>query len=133
MDSAITGVIPGSIVGAVAVGGAYLASRGIQLPVLSSPRAAFWAVAIVGMVACAPGLNSVLTAGGSGAMSWVSPAAVAGSVLGVAGLALMASVAFGFRLPYVANDTQALVALGAIVALKVVIALGNGAVLAATR
>jgi hypothetical protein len=133
MDSAITGVIPGGILGAVAITGAWAASRGIQLPVVSSTRAAFFAVAVLGIAACAPGIGAAITAGGTGAVSWLNPAAIIGSVLGVAALALIASVAFGFRLPLVADDSQALLALAAIIAVKIAVALGNGVVLAATR
>ena len=81
-------------------------------------RAAFWILFFVGLTMCALGpLGQGQTVG------WWNARHIAGYILGGAALLLGAAVLFDFSLPLVNNPRAAVLALGLLMAAKVVIAL----------
>lgn len=81
-------------------------------------RAAFWILFLVGMTMCALG-----PLGQGAVVGWGNPRHIAGYILGGAALLLGAAVLFDFSLPLVNNPRTAVLALGLLMAVKVVIAL----------
>lgn len=90
---------------------------GKQLPLISSPRAALVALLLLGMTLCA--LGGIGQVGQSG--RWASPFAIAGYLLGTAILVVMIATFTGWKLPLVQDETQAVVAVGILMAVKYVI------------
>lgn len=81
-------------------------------------RAAFWILFLVGMTMCALG-----PLGQGAAVGWWNVRHIAGYLLGVLALILAASVLFEFSLPLIGSARAAVLALGLLMALKVLIAL----------
>jgi hypothetical protein len=94
-----------------AIVAATLAGR--PLPLINGPRGALLALLILGMAACTGGIGQV---GASG--RWLAPLAIAGYVLGAAILAVIVSALAGWKLPWVANETQAVLAVAGLMAVK---------------
>jgi hypothetical protein len=80
-------------------------------------RAALVVVTLVGMAVCAAGVGTVAESG-----RWLSVPGVAGSLLGVAALAVVAARLLGRPLPFIGSDRAAVAAVLAIVVVKVAIA-----------
>jgi hypothetical protein len=121
----------GLALGALAAYVVWAALKGAQLPVVSGVRGAFWAVTGIGFVMCAVGgIGAGLARSGQ---NWLDPFMLAGIALGVVALAVVASVAFGLRLPLVADDRAALLVLAGIVAAKVVVSTAHGFVATLVR
>jgi len=86
----------------------------------------FWGVFAVGFAGCSVfGIGPVLKRVGG---DWMSPWMLAGVVLGVAILALAVAFATGLRPALLATDTQMVIALVGLVAIKVGIAMTQAAV-----
>lgn len=90
--------------------------RGKPLPLEVGPRAALAALLAIGMVMCTGGIGQV---GASG--RWGSPAAIVGCALGAAILVIGAAGLAGWKLPGIANTAQAVTAVGALMAVKLII------------
>lgn len=81
----------------------------------------FWGVFAAGFIGCATiGIGPVLQRAGG---SWTSPFVLAGCALGVALVALAVAFATGVRPGPLGSDGAMVVALGALVATKVVVGL----------
>ncbi|MBL8055221.1 MAG: hypothetical protein JNK29_00920 [Anaerolineales bacterium] len=78
---------------------------GIKLPVITSDRAAFLAVAGLGFLMCMLGMGKVVTG-----LGWTHPLSILGSVVGALILGLVLVVLAGWRLPFLADDRAALIA-----------------------
>jgi hypothetical protein len=87
---------------------------------------AFWTLFAAGFIACSTlGIGPSLA---RAAGNWASPAMIAGSLLGVAILALAVMYATGARPSFLATDRALVVALGALIATKVGVSLVQTAV-----
>jgi len=99
------GVVVGVIV--------FAALTGKMLPLIGSPRASLIALLIVGMAMCIGGIGQV---GASG--RWASPLAILGYLLGATILIIIISSFAGWKLPLIAGETQAVAAVGILIAIK---------------
>ncbi len=108
-------IVP-SVLGLVSAGIVYATLAGKTLPLIAGPRAALIALLIVGMAMCMGGIGQV---GASG--RWASPPAIAGHLLGVIILVVIASVFAGWKLPMIQNDTQAVIAVAVLMTIKYLI------------
>jgi len=81
----------------------YLA--GVKLPLITTDRAAFYTLAVVGFGMCM--LTMGRTATGLG---WSHPITLAGIVLGVLIMFLVVAVAAGWSLPFIADERTAFLA-----------------------
>ena len=89
---------------------------GKPLPLITGPRPAMIAILVLGFAMCMGGIGQV---GASG--RWTSPGAIAGILLGIVLLVVIASVFTGWKLPLIQGDTQALAAVGILIAVKFVL------------
>lgn len=102
--------------GLVSAGIVYSTLAGKTLPLIAGPRAALIALLVIGMAACMGGIGQV---GASG--RWTSPLAIVGYLLGAATLAVFIAALAGWKLPLVQNETQAVAAVAALMAVKFLI------------
>jgi hypothetical protein len=116
MNGIISFILP-LILGLACVGIISATMTGRTLPLIASPRAALIALLIVGMAMCAGG--GIGQVGASG--RWASPLAILGYLLGVLILVLIAAPFFHWKLPLIETDTQAVLAVGILIAVKYVI------------
>jgi len=91
---------------------------GVRLPILVNDRTAFYALAAAGFLACSLGMAKIAMEQG-----WTNPITWTGIILGVLALLLVTAVYFGFSVPFLTSDRDALIALTAIVGVKVALAL----------
>lgn len=105
------------ILGLVIIGITYAAATGRSLPLIASPRAALIALLIIGMTACAMGGIGQVAASGK----WASPVAMLGYLLGAAILVVFSAGLFGWKLPFVADDKAAVLAMAVLIGAKFVI------------
>jgi hypothetical protein len=113
LATAILGVLAAGLVGATLLG--------IPLPLVGSDRAVLIVLALLGMALCALGMRL-------DTYGWTHPANLAGMVLGVLALLVIVLALFGVRLPYLATDRAALVALAGIMVVKMGVALTRGVI-----
>lgn len=91
-------------------------AHGKSLPLINNPKASLVALLIVGMAMCTGGIGQV---GASG--KWTSPLAIIGILLGVLILMIIVAGLVGLKLPLIAGTTQAVVAVGLLIAVKFLI------------
>jgi hypothetical protein len=94
----------------------FAALTGKVLPLIASPRASLIALLVVGMAMCAGGIGQVGVSG-----RWASPLAILGYVLGALILIIIISAFTGWKLPLITTETQAVAAVGALIAVKFLI------------
>ncbi|HYG56840.1 MAG TPA: hypothetical protein VD902_02040 [Symbiobacteriaceae bacterium] len=92
---------------------------GLRLPLITTYRAGFIALLVLGMAMCSRGMQL-------DRYGWWSPFNVAGMVVGVAILGLAGAVLLHIKLPMVPDDRMALIILAGLMALKVLLALVRG-------
>ncbi len=92
------------------------ALAGKTLPLISGPKAALLALLVVGMAMCSGGIGQV---GASG--RWASPLAITGYILGALLLVVIAAGLFGWKLPLVQDERQAVAAVAGLMAVKFVL------------
>jgi len=109
------------ILAALTAAVAFLALRGTSLPLLSNPKFSVVIVLALGFALCARGGLAYVGAAGQ----WTHPLAIVGSLLGVAILAVAGAAIFGYRLPFVAGPSQALIAMVVLIGAKVVNSLAH--------
>ncbi len=102
--------------GVVVAGIVFAALIGKTLPLIGSPRASLVALLVVGMAMCVGGIGQV---GASG--RWASPLAVIGYLLGATILMVIISAFAGWKLPLITGETQAVAAVGILIAIKYLI------------
>ncbi|MFT3891057.1 MAG: hypothetical protein QM730_05435 [Anaerolineales bacterium] len=94
----------------------FIGVTGKKIPLLSNIRVDIILLVILGMAMC--------TAGGIGRVAatgeWTHPQAIIGYILGGLILFITLAVLVGWKLPYIANDQQALLAMAILVGLKIV-------------
>ena len=111
-------VITPSIIGLALLAGivVFIGATGKKVPVLSNPRLDILLLVIIGMTMCTQGRIGRVAATGQ----WAHPLSIIGYILG--GLILLIALAafVGWKLPYIQNNQQALIAIAVLIGLKVV-------------
>lgn len=93
----------------------FIGATGRKVPVLSNVRIDIILLVILGMAMCTQGGIGRIAATGE----WAHPQAIIGYLLGAAILLAATSVFVGWKLPFLQNDQQALIAIAIMVGLKV--------------
>ncbi len=111
-------VITPSIIGLALLFAAvvFIGVTGKKVPVLSNVRIDIILLAVIGMTICSQGGIGRIAATGQ----WAHPQAILGYILGGLILLITLSVFVGWKLPYIANDQQALLAIAIFATLKVI-------------
>jgi hypothetical protein len=94
---------------------AFVGATGKKVPVLSNVRIDIILLVILGMAMCTQGGIGRIAATGQ----WTHPQAIIGYLLGASILLIAAAVFVGWKLPFIQNDQQALIAIAVLVGLKV--------------
>ena len=93
----------------------FIGATGKKVPILSNVRVSIILLIIIGMAMCTPGIGRVAALG-----QWSHPLAILAVVLGGAILIITLAVFVGWKLPFIHNDQQALIAIAILTGLKVV-------------
>src|ERR1051325_12157831 len=110
-------VITPSIIGLALLAGIvlFIGATGKKVPVLSNPRVDILLLVIIGMTMCTQGGIGRVAATGQ----WAHPLSIIGYILGGLILLITLAVFVGWKLPYIQNDQQALIAIAILAGLKV--------------
>lgn len=92
----------------------FIGATGKKIPVLSNVRVDILLLVLLGMAICTQGGIGRIAASGQ----WLHPQAILGYVLGGAILLIALTVFVGWKLPFIRNDQQALLAIAILAALK---------------
>src|SRR5829696_5611442 len=93
----------------------YIGATGKKVPLLSNIRVDIILLVILGMSICTQaGIGRIAATG-----QWTHPLAIVGYVLGGTILLITLAVFVGWKLPFIQNDQQALVAIAILAGLKV--------------
>jgi peptidoglycan/LPS O-acetylase OafA/YrhL len=111
-----TGVIVPLLLGAISALIVYVTLTGRTLPLIAGPRAGLVALLIVGMAMCTAGIGQVGVSG-----RWASPLAILGYLLGIAILLVFVAGLSGWKLPWIAGQTQAVAAVAILMGVKYLI------------
>ena len=111
-------VITPTIIGLVLLAAAivFIGVTGRKVPLLSNVRVDIILLVIIGMTICTQGGIGRVAATGQ----WTHPLSIIGYILGGSILLITLSVFVGWKLPFIANDQQALLAIAVLASLKVV-------------
>lgn len=111
-------VITPSIIGLAVLFAAvvFIGYTGKRIPVLSNARVDIILLVILGMAICTQGGIGRIAATGQ----WAHPQAIVGYILGGLILLITLFTFVGWKMPYIQNDQQALLAIAVLVGLKVV-------------
>lgn len=94
----------------------YIGVTGKKIPLLSNIRVDIILLVIIGMTICTQGgIGRVATTG-----QWAHPLSIIGYLLGGLILIITLAVFVGWKLPFIANDQQALLAIAILASLKVI-------------
>ena len=103
----------------VAAAVVFIGATGKKVPVLSNVRVDIILLVILGMAICTQaGIGRIAATG-----QWSHPLSIIGYILGGLILLITLAVFVGWKLPYIQNDQQALLAIAILASLKVVNAL----------
>jgi hypothetical protein len=94
----------------------FIGVTGKKVPLLSNIRMDIILLVIIGMTICSQGGIGRVAATGQ----WTHPLSIIGYILGGLILIITLAVFVGWKLPYIANDQQALIAIAILASLKVV-------------
>jgi len=94
----------------------FIGVTGKKVPMLSNIRVNIVLLVIIGMTICSQGGIGRVAATGQ----WSHPLSIIGYLLGGLILIITLAVFVGWKLPYIANDQQALLAIAILASLKVV-------------
>jgi hypothetical protein len=110
-------VITPSIIGLALLAAAvvFIGMTGKKVPLLSNVRVDIILLVIIGMAMCTQGGIGRVAATGQ----WMHPLSIIGYVLGGLILLITLAVFVGWKLPYMQNDQQALLAIAILMGLKV--------------
>jgi hypothetical protein len=95
---------------------AFIGVTGKKIPLLSNVRLDIILLVIIGMTICTQGGIGRVAATGQ----WTHPLSILGYLLGGLILLVTLAVFVGWKLPFIANDGQALLAIAILASLKVV-------------
>jgi len=94
----------------------FIGMTGKKVPLLSNVRVDIVLLVIIGMTMCTQsGIGRIATTG-----EWTHPLSIIGYILGGLILLITLAVFVGWKLPYIANDQQALLAITILASLKMV-------------
>jgi hypothetical protein len=94
----------------------FIGATGKKVPILSNVRVDIILLVILGMSICTQaGIGRIAATG-----EWSHPLAIVGYILGGTILLIAASVFVGWKLPFIQNDQQALLAIAILAGLKIV-------------
>jgi len=93
----------------------FIGATGKKVPLLSNVRVDILLLVIIGMAMCTQGGIGRIAATGQ----WSHPLAIIGYVLGGSILLITLAVFAGWKLPFIQNDQQALIAIAVLASLKV--------------
>lgn len=97
----------------------FIGTTGKKVPILSNVRVDIILLVILGLMMCTQaGIGRIAATG-----EWSHPLSIVGYVLGGTILLITLSVFVGWKLPFIQNDQQALIAIAVLVGLKIVNAL----------
>jgi hypothetical protein len=110
-------VITPTIIGLALLAAAvvFIGVTGKKIPLLSNIRVDIILLVIIGMTICTQGGIGRVAATGQ----WTHPLSIIGYILGGLILLITLSVFVGWKLPFIANDQQALLAIAILASLKV--------------
>jgi hypothetical protein len=94
----------------------FIGVTGKKVPLLSNVRADIILLVIIGMTICSQGGIGRVAATGK----WTHPLSILGYILGGLILFITLAVFVGWKLPFIASDQQALLAIAILAGLKVV-------------
>ena len=111
-------VVTPAIVGLALLAAAvvFIGVTGKKVPLLSNIRVDIILLVLIGMAICTQGGIGRVAATGE----WAHPLSIIGYLLGGLILVITLAVFIGWKLPYIANDQQALLAIAILASLKVV-------------
>jgi hypothetical protein len=94
----------------------FIGATGKRVPLLSNIRVDIVLLVLLGMTICTQaGIGRIAATG-----QWTHPLAIVGYLLGGAILIVAVSVFIGWKLPFIQNDRQALIAIAILAGLKIV-------------
>ena len=94
----------------------FVGATGKRVPLLSNIRVDIVLLVLLGMTICTQaGIGRIAATG-----QWTHPLAIVGYLLGGAILIVAVSVFIGWKLPFIQNDRQALIAIAILAGLKIV-------------
>ncbi len=103
------------VLGLLAVGLVLMILTGRDVPIVGNGPGALLVLGIIGMAMCTlSGIGTVQST-----LGWTHPLTIAGAILGVAALLVVALPLLGVRLPLVADTRSAVLALAVIMLIKV--------------
>lgn len=110
-------ITPGILVLALlAAAVVFIGATGKKVPILSNVRVDIILLVILGMSICTQaGIGRIAATG-----EWSHPLAIVGYVLGGTILLITLAVFVGWKLPFIQNDQQALIAIAVLAGLKIV-------------
>ena len=110
-------ITPGILVLAfLAAAVAFIGATGKKVPILSNVRVDMILLVLLGMAICTQaGIGRIAATG-----QWSHPLAIVGYILGATILIVATSVFVGWKLPFLQNDQQALIAIAILTGLKMV-------------
>ncbi len=112
--SSVNGIVA-LVLGLLAVGLVFMILTARDVPIVGNGSGALLALGIIGMAMCTlSGIGTVQST-----LGWTHPLTIAGSILGVAALLVVALPLLGARLPLVADTRSAVLALAVIMLIKV--------------
>ncbi|NJC95228.1 MAG: hypothetical protein C3F07_07370 [Anaerolineales bacterium] len=94
----------------------FIGATGKRVPLLSNIRVDIILLVIIGMAICSQGGIGRVAATGQ----WTHPLSILGYLLGGLILLIALAVFVGWKLPFIANDGQALLAIAILASLKIV-------------
>jgi hypothetical protein len=111
-------VITPTIIGLALLAAAvvFIGVTGKKVPLLSNVRVDIILLVLIGMTMCTQGGIGRIAATGQ----WTHPLSIIGYILGGLILLITLAVFVGWKLPYIQNDQQALLAIAILASLKVV-------------
>ena len=94
----------------------FIGATGKKVPILSNLRLDIILLVLLGMGICTQaGIGRIAATG-----EWSHPLAILGYILGAVILIVATSVFIGWKLPFIQNDQQALIAIAILAGLKIV-------------
>ena len=93
----------------------FVAVTGKKVPVISNTRVAMGVMLLLGMAMCTSGIGRV-----AAIQQWMHPLAIIGYLLGALILVIGLGTVFGWKLPYIQNDAQAILIVAVLIGVKVV-------------
>ena len=92
----------------------FVAVTGRKVPVISNTRIAMGVILLLGMAMCTSGIGRV-----AAIQQWTHPLAVLGYLLGALILVIGLVTVFGWKLPYIQSDVQAIIIAAVLIGAKV--------------